>query len=70
MKTMRADEHDLQAIVEIRAHAPLELGTLVDRFQLEMDAASDPERLRANFLVVVERLFPHAVERVARSLRH
>ena len=70
MKTMRADEHDIQAIVEIHAHSPLDLETLVHRFKSEMDAAiGNPDRLRSNFLVVVERLFPDAVERVARSLR-
>ena len=70
MKTMRADEHDIQAIVEIHANSPLDLDTLVHRFKSEMGAAiGDPQRLRGNFLVVVERLFPDAVETVARSLR-
>jgi hypothetical protein len=70
MKTMRADEHDVQVIVEIHANSPLDLDTLVHRFRFEMDAAiGDPQRLRSNFLVVVERLFPDAVEEVARSLR-
>jgi hypothetical protein len=70
MKTMRADEHDIQAIVEIHANSPLDLETLVRRFKFEIDAAiGDPQRLRGNFLVVVERLFPDAVERVAHSLR-
>jgi hypothetical protein len=70
MKTMRADEHDIQAIVEINANFPLDLETLVRRFRFEMDAAiGDPQRLRGNFLVVVERLFPDAVEQVAHSLR-
>ncbi|MGH9893704.1 MAG: DUF6036 family nucleotidyltransferase [bacterium] len=70
MKTMRADEHDIQAIVEIHANFPLDLDTLVHRFKFEMDAAiGEPRRLRGNFLVVVERLSPDAVEQVARSLR-
>jgi hypothetical protein len=70
MKTMRADEHDIQVIVEIHADSPLNLETLVRRFTFEMSGAiGDPRRLRGNFLVVVERLFPDAVEKVARSLR-
>lgn len=70
MKTMRADEHDIDAIAEIHAHSPLDLDTLVQRFRSEMNAAiSDPGRLRGNFLAVVERLFPDTVDRVERTLR-
>jgi len=70
MKTIRADEHDIQAIVEIHANSPFELDTLVHRGKFAMDSAiSGPQRLRGNFLVVVERPFPDSVEQVARSLR-
>lgn len=70
MKTMRADEHDIHAMVEIHTNSPLDLETLVQRFKSEMSAAiGEPQRLRRNFLVVVERLFPDAVDQVARSLR-
>lgn len=68
MKAMRAYEHDLQAIEEIHAHAPLDLDTLIGRFQDEMTPIGDPARIRGNILAVVERLFPEAVEDVARRL--
>jgi hypothetical protein len=41
---------------------------LVRRFSEEM-TIGDPARIRANFLVVVERLFQDAVDTVARQLR-
>jgi hypothetical protein len=69
MKAMRCYEHDLQAIAEIHEHSPLELETLVQRFQGEMAPIGDPARIRGNILAVVERLFPDAVEAVARRLR-
>ena len=68
MKAMRAYEHDLQAIAEIHAHSPLDLDTLVGRFQDEMAPIGDPVRIRGNVLAVVERLFPDQVEDVARRL--
>lgn len=69
MKTMRCDEHDLDAISEMHAYAPLDLEVLVQRFKDEMNAAiGDPQRIRGNLLVVVERLFPHEVDRVAGTL--
>lgn len=69
MKTMRADAHDLDAIVEIHSNAPLDFETLVGRFISEMDAAiGEPTRIRRNLLVVVERLFPELVEEAERRL--
>jgi hypothetical protein len=69
MKTMRCDEHDVDAIAEIHVHAPLILETLVRRFVDEMSAAiGEPARLRGNLLVVVERLFPSEIERVVGML--
>jgi hypothetical protein len=69
MKAIRGYEHDLQAIAEIHAHSPLDLNTLVGRFQDEMTPIGDPARIRGNMLAVVERLFPDSVEDVARRLR-
>lgn len=70
MKALRCSTHDLDAIAAIHARAALELPVLVQRFREEMDAAiGAPERLRGNFLVMVERLFPAAVDNVRRALR-
>ena len=69
MKAIRGYEHDLQAIAEIHAHSPLDPETLIRRFQDEMAPIGDPARIRGNILAVVERLFPDAVEDVARRLR-
>lgn len=68
MKAVRCYEHDLQVIAEIHAHAPLDLDTLVRRFEEEMTPIGDPARIRANFLVVVEQLFPDSVAAVAKRL--
>lgn len=69
MKAVRCYEHDLDAIVEIHVHSPLDLDVLVRRFEDEMTPIGDPARIRGNFLAVVERLFPDSVEAVARELR-
>jgi len=70
MKTVRGYEHDLDVIEEIHAQSPLSLETLLLRFKTEMGAAmADPARLRGNFLVLVERLFPESVDRVSSALR-
>jgi len=69
MKAVRCYEHDLEAIAGIHAHSRLDLGVLVERFREEMSPIGDPVRLRRNFLVVVERLFPEAAESVASRLR-
>lgn len=69
MKAVRCYEHDLAAIAEIHAHSPLDLDVLVRRFKDEMTPIGEPGRIRANFLVVVERLFPDSVESVERELR-
>jgi hypothetical protein len=55
-------------IAEIHAHSPLDLDTLVGRFQDEMTPIGDPARIRGNVLAVVERLFPDRVEDVERRL--
>lgn len=69
MKAMRAYEHDLQVIGEIHAHAPLSLDILVGRFLDEMSPIGDPRRIRQNFLLVIEHLFPDDVEEVEQRLR-
>jgi hypothetical protein len=69
MKAVRCYEHDLEAIAGIHVHSPLDLDVLVQRFTEEMTPIGEPTRIRNNFLVVVERLFPDAVETVARQLR-
>jgi hypothetical protein len=67
---MRCYEHDLEAIVQIHANAPLDLDVLIWRFKEEMAPIGDPTRIRGNVLVVVERLFPASVESVAKTLRN
>jgi hypothetical protein len=69
MKAVRCYEHDLETIAGIHTHSPLDLEVLVRRFTEEMTPIGDPARIRGNFLVVVERLFPDAVDTVARQLR-
>jgi hypothetical protein len=69
MKAVRCYEHDLEAIAEIHAHSPLDLQTLVRRFEDEMAPIGEPLRIRGNFLVVIEKLFPDSVTAVARTLR-
>jgi hypothetical protein len=69
MKTLRAEQHDLDAIAEIHAYSPLNLDILVQRFKEELDPVGNPLWIRANFLAVVERLFPQSVEAVVRRLR-
>jgi hypothetical protein len=69
MKAVRAYEHDLEAIAEIHARSPLDLETLVRRFEEEMAPIGEPLRIRGNFLVVIERLFPDSVDAVAKTLR-
>ncbi len=70
MKVIRGAEHDLEGIEGIHRLAPLGLGLLVERYEREMGAVViDPVRLRGNFLVMVERLFPDQVERIGKRLR-
>jgi len=68
MKAVRAYEHDLEVIGEIHAGFPLDLETLVVRWETEMSPIGDPLRVRGNFLAVVERVFPASVDRVAKRL--
>jgi hypothetical protein len=69
MKAMRAYDHDLQVIAEIHANSPLDLDTLVSRFVEEMTPIGPERRIRQNFLLVVERLFPNEVDAVESRLK-
>jgi hypothetical protein len=69
MKVLRADARDYAAIGAIHELAPLDLETLVFRFQHEMTAViGDPARIRGQFLGLVARLFPRDVDAVAARL--
>ncbi len=70
MKAVRCYEHDLATIAEIHAYSPLDADVLVRRFRDEMTRIGELGRIRDNFLVVIERLFPERVDSVARQLRH
>ena len=68
MKVIRGYEHDLEAIE--RMQPPLDLDILLPRFEEEMTSAvTDLRTLKANFLVLVERLFPDRVAEAALRLR-
>jgi hypothetical protein len=70
MKVVRGDEHDLQAIEAMHQRLPLDLETLIDRYQEEMGAAIiDPRRLQGHLLTMVERLFPEQLDNVEMRLR-
>ncbi len=69
MKAVRAYEHDIQVIREIHSHAPLDLEVLVDRFLNEMSPIGNRTRIRQNLLLVIEKVFPDAVDDVERRLR-
>ena len=61
-KVMRCHEGDLQCIEQIHRKHPLDRGLLIDRFVTEMShAIGHPERILANLLLCVERLFGEAV---------
>jgi hypothetical protein len=58
MKSMRADERDLEAIEDVSKRVHLDLDLLCDRFVKEMTHVMGPRRqVEDNFLAVVERLF-------------
>jgi hypothetical protein len=69
MKAVRCYEHDLETIAEIHAHSPLDVDVLARRFREEMSPVGDPARIRDNFLVVVERLYPDSVDVIAKQFR-
>lgn len=58
MKTVRGQDNDLEAIEQIAQRVGLDMATLVDRFRNEMThVIGPPERLRANFLSVIEMIY-------------
>jgi uncharacterized nucleotidyltransferase DUF6036 len=69
MKVVRGDRHDEDVVAEIHTRHPLKLETLVERFETEMGhVIKDEKILRAQFRVLVERLFgQQAGKRVAAS---
>ena len=70
MKVLRGDEQDLETITAMHRQSPLDQDLLIKRYREEMGATViDPARLRSQFLVMIERLFPGAAEAVARTLR-
>lgn len=69
MKMLRADQHDLDAITEMHSNSPLTLDVLVQRFEDEMDPVGNPRTIQANFLALIECLFPEAVDAVEKRLR-
>ncbi len=69
MKMLRANQHDLDVIAEMHSHSSFDLDVLVDRYENEMDPVGDPRTIRANFLALVEVLFPEKVDSVVEKLR-
>ena len=56
MKTMRADQHDLEVIEEIAKKNPVDANTLIKRFEKEMGhVMANETRLRINFSAVLAR---------------
>jgi hypothetical protein len=69
MKIVRGYEHDLEAIEAIHRRFPLELETLLNRYEEEMGAVViSPLRLKGNFLTMIERLFPNQLEAASERL--
>ena len=68
MKTVRANQNDLDVIAEIHQNSPLDLQVLIERFA-ETDPTGPPKRFKDNFLAVVERLFPNDLASVEERLR-
>ncbi|HUQ98149.1 MAG TPA: DUF6036 family nucleotidyltransferase [Gemmatimonadaceae bacterium] len=57
-KIVRGAEHDMQQLEEVHQNSGLDFETLVDRFHFEMShVLGEPQRIRLNFLELIERLF-------------
>ena len=68
MKTIRGDQADFAKLHAIHERKPFDLSALLSRYVEEMDhVITDPRRLRANFLALVESLFPEAVTLVEKA---
>jgi len=64
MKIVRGDRHDEDVIAEIHRRNPLNKETLINRFESEMGHVIKDERiLRAQFRLLIERLFGAAAAR-------
>ncbi len=69
MKAVRGDQADLAKLQAIHERKPFDLSVLLRRYQEEMGhVVVDPRRLKGNFLVLVESLFPEAVTLVEKAL--
>jgi hypothetical protein len=69
MKTVRGDQADFAKLRAIHGRKPLDLSVLLRRYEEEMGhVVIDPGRLRANFLALVEGLFPDAAALVKGAL--
>lgn len=69
MKTVRGDQADFAKLQAIHERKPFELAVLLRRYEEEMgQVVTDPRRLRGNFLVLIESLFPEAVGLVKKAL--
>lgn len=69
MKVIQCDEQDLETITAMHRRSPLDVDVFVERYREEMGAAViDPVRLRSQFLVMIERLFPGAADVVSKRL--
>jgi hypothetical protein len=60
MKAARGEAPDLDAIVDIHRHEPLQLETLIQRFP-EMMPMGPPSRFRMNFLAMIAAVFGEPV---------
>lgn len=72
MKTVRGQDNDLEAIVQMAQRVGLDMTTLVDRFRDEMThVACPPRRVRANLLSVIEMIYGESeADRVDSELPH
>lgn len=58
MKSMRADERDLQAVKDVASRKKLDRRLLCDRFTTEMThVMGAPKRIEGNFLAMIEYVF-------------
>ncbi len=69
MKTVRGDQADFAKLQAIHDRKPFDLSVLLRRYEEEMGhVVIDPQRLRGNFLALVESLFPEAAPVVEKAL--
>jgi hypothetical protein len=69
MKTVRGDQADFAKLQAIHQRMPFDLSVLLERYQQEMGhVVIEPRRLRANFLALVEGLFPEAATLVEQAI--